>query len=150
MNFKSFMNEAIQEAKKAFEQDEVPVGAIVIDNKTNKIIGKGFNLTVTNNDPTAHAEAIAIKEACKHQKSPRLTNCSLYVTLEPCPMCAYLISIARLDKIYYGASDPKCGGVEHGPKIFDSSSCHHKPEIYTGINEIECKNLLLNFFHDKR
>lgn len=150
MSFNSFMQEALIEAKKAFDKDEVPVGAIIVDNKTNKIIGRGHNLTIANNDPTAHAEAVAIREACQYKQNHRLIDCSLYVTLEPCPMCAYLISMARIDRLYYGASDSKCGGVEHGPKIFESTSCHHKPEIYTGINKSECGKVLLEFFRGKR
>lgn len=150
MFFNSFMSEALVEAKKALKNNEVPIGAIVVDNATGKIIGRGFNLTITNNDPSAHAEVVAIREACKNKKNYRLTNCSIYVTLEPCPMCAYLISISRIEKLYYGASDSKSGGVEHGPKIFNSSSCHFKPEIYSHINELECSKILTDFFKDKR
>jgi len=140
------MTEAIQQAHIAFKQDEVPVGAVIIDRESGAIIAKAGNETEQNNDPTAHAEMIALQKACDLVGSPRLNNCAIYVTLEPCPMCAQAISFARIHSLYYGASDPKSGGVEHGPRIFSSSSCHHKPEIYPGIHEKECSSILKNFF----
>jgi len=148
-NFTSFMDEAIKEAKKALLKNEVPVGAVIVDGVGN-IIARSHNGNITRKDSTAHAEILAIREACEKTDSHRLDNCTLYVTLEPCSMCAGAISLARIRRVYFGASDLKFGAVEHGPKIFNSSSCHHRPEVYSGIKEEECQKLLKDFFVQKR
>ena len=140
---------AIEQAKIADKLGEVPVGAVIIDCDSKKIIAKAHNLTETNNDPTAHAEILAIIEACKILSTPRLINCDIFVTLEPCPMCATAISFARFRRLYFGAYDPKSGGVENGA-IYNQPTCHHKPEIIGGIEEVECANLLKEFFAGKR
>lgn len=144
----NFMEEALNEARLAFKNDEVPVGAVIVKDK--KIISRAFNENVRLKDPTAHAEVLVIKRACKKLNSHRLDGCDLYVTLEPCQMCASIISLSHINRLYYGAADSKFGGVENGVKIFNSSSCHHKPEIYSGFCESESKNLLKEFFQAKR
>ena len=146
----SFMEEAIKQAMEAFAIDEVPVGAIIVDTKNNKIIAKAHNKNISNKDSTAHAEILVIKEACMVKNSHRLDDCDLYVTLEPCAMCAGATSLARIRRIYYGVSDKKSGGVENGAKVFESSSCHHRPEVYDNINSKECEKLLKDFFAKKR
>jgi tRNA(adenine34) deaminase len=143
-----FMLSAIALAKKAAENGEVPVGCVVVCD--GKIIASAHNLVEKNTDPTAHAEILAIRAAADVLKSPRLINCDLYVTLEPCAMCAQAISLARIKRLYFGAYDEKGGGVENGARVFSHSTCNHKPEIYGGIAESECANLLKDFFTDKR
>lgn len=145
-----YMISAIEEAKKAATLGEVPIGAIIVDSESGKIIASAHNLTENNNDPTAHAEIIAIQAACKTLGAPRIPDCDIYVTLEPCSMCATAISFARIRRVYFGAYDPKGGGVDHGAKIYDQTTCNHKPEVYGGICETECGELLKNFFKDKR
>ncbi|MDA9242789.1 nucleoside deaminase [Amylibacter sp.] len=147
-NFISFMSIALNEARKAACRGEVPVGAVIELN--GKIISSAGNNTRKLNDPTAHAEILAIREACSILGVERLINANLYVTLEPCPMCAAAISNARIANLYYGASDSKSGGVGQGPCIFNHPQSHHKPEVYDGISETECKKLLLDFFKEKR
>ncbi len=142
------MIEALKQAKKASMSDEVPVGAVVVCK--NKIIAKAHNLTESKCNPTFHAEIIALTKAAKKLKSNKLTECDLYVTLEPCPMCAHAISLSRIRRVYFGAYDPKGGGVENGARIFNASSCHHKPEVYGGLMEEECGKLLKDFFSKKR
>ena len=144
-----YMNQALAQAKIAFDRDEVPVGAIVVDTQTNKIIAIAHNLCEELNDPTAHAELLAIRTACNIIGSNKLPYCDLYVTLEPCPMCATAISFARIRRLYFASYDLKSGGVEHGPKIFSSSSIHHIPEIYGGIKESEASLLMKDFFQHK-
>lgn len=144
----NFMNEALNQAKIAFEKDEVPVGAVIVEN--GKIIATAHNNNLQLKDPTAHAEILALRQAAKIKNSARLDDCDLYVTLEPCSMCASAISLARIRRVYYAASDEKFGAVEQGAKIFSSSSCHHRPEIYSGISEEESKNILIKFFKSKR
>lgn len=143
-----YMIEAIKLAKRALKVDEVPVGAVVVCN--NKIIAKAHNLTESKCNPTFHAEILALTKAAKKLSTNKLVECDLYVTLEPCPMCAHAISLSRIRRLYFGAFDPKGGGVENGAKIFNSSSCHHKPEVYGGILESECAEVLKNFFELKR
>ncbi len=143
-----FMLEALALAKKAYELDEVPVGAVVVYN--NKIISSAHNLVITLKDPTAHAEMLAIREAAKNIQSEYLVDAELYVTLEPCPMCAQAIAFARIKKLVFGAYDPKGGGVENGPRIYNSASCRSKPEVIGGILEEECSQLLRSFFAKKR
>jgi len=142
------MNEALKQAKIAFENDEVPVGAVLVEH--GKIIAKAFNKNLTLHDPTAHAEILVLRQAAEVKNSSRLDDCDLYVTLEPCAMCAAAISLARIKRIYYAASDKKFGAVENGARIFHSSSCHHQPEIYSGISEKESQKLLQDFFRLKR
>ncbi len=142
------MPSAIALAEEAARHNEVPVGAVVVHE--GNIIGRAHNLTETQNDPTAHAEILAIREACVALGTPRLTGCDLYVTLEPCPMCAAAISFSRIRRLYFGAYDPKTGGVEQGARIFSQPTCHHVPEIYGGIAESECSALLKKFFADRR
>ena len=144
------MAEALIEARAAAARGEIPVGAVIVDGVTGQIIARGGNATEAAHDPTAHAEMAVIQQACKIKATPRLPECDLYVTLEPCPMCATAISFARIRRVYFGAYDPKGGGVDHGPKIFQQPTCHHQPEIYGGINEQECAALLKEFFRDRR
>lgn len=144
------MSEALKEARKAFDSNEVPVGAVLVDTVEKRVIAMTHNRMETLQDPTAHAEILAIRQACEALGNQRLDHCDLYVTLEPCPMCAQAISFARIRRLYFAAYDQKGGGVEHGPCIFSSSSCHHKPEIYGGIQETESQELLQRFFKMRR
>ena len=146
----SYMKLAINEAKCAFMRGEVPVGAVLVDYKTKNIIARAGNMVIEGSDPTAHAEINVIRIACKEKLSTFLDFCDIYTTLEPCAMCAQAISNARIRRVYYGAYDPKSGGVDHGAMVFRSSSCHHKPEVYGGIMEEECGKLLTDFFKDRR
>jgi tRNA(adenine34) deaminase len=145
----TFMDAALAEAEKAAAAGEVPIGAVIVDG-SGVIVARAHNLTETNGDPTAHAELLAIRAACAARGEPRLPDCSIYVTLEPCPMCATAISFARLARVYYGAGDPKGGGVEHGPRIFHQPTCHHRPELYPGIGEAPAAKLLRDFFQSRR
>jgi tRNA(adenine34) deaminase len=139
-----FMDAAMAEAKAAAARGEVPVGAVVV--RDGKIIARSGNRTRQLNDPTAHAEILAIRDACAIIGSERLSDCDLYVTLEPCAMCAGAISFARLHRLYYAAMDPKGGGVDHGGRFFAQPTCHHAPEVYSGIGESEAADLLRGFF----
>ena len=143
-----YMEIAYLEAKKAYKKMEVPVGAVIV--KDNKVISKAHNLTETKNDCTKHAEIIAIKKASKKLKNWRLIDCDLYVTLEPCTMCAGAISLARIKNLYFGATDAKGGAVISGVKFFEAPTCHHRPQVSGGILEEECAALLKNFFRQKR
>tara|TARA_Y100000590_G_scaffold212348_1_gene240676 strand:+ start:8541 stop:9032 length:492 start_codon:yes stop_codon:yes gene_type:complete len=145
-----FMQLAIELAKSASDNDEVPVGAVIVERKSSNILAAFSNQMRADHSAINHAEMLAIQKATKVLKNERLVGCDLFVSLEPCPMCAHAISIARLDRLFYAANDPKSGGVEHGPKIFESSSCHHKPEILTGMMSEESSELLKNFFRNKR
>ena len=147
-NFTTFMPLALEQAKKAATRGEVPVGAVIVLNGV--LLASAGNRTRELNDPTAHAEILAIRDACSKLGVDRLIGASIYVTLEPCPMCAAAISNARITKLFYGANDKKSGGVCQGPRIFSHSQCHHKPDIYDGICETECAALLHEFFKDKR
>ncbi len=147
--FTSYMDIAIEEAERAATRGEVPVGAVIVS-KAGDVIARAGNRTREINDPTAHAEMLAIRSACKALGQERLTGCDLYVTLEPCPMCAAAISNARLARLYYGASDPKSGGVAQGAKVFSHAQCHHAPEVYDGIAEAECAEVLKVFFEGLR
>ena len=146
----SFFDLAIREARLARKRGEVPVGAVIVEVPTGRVLAKTGNLVDSTKDPTAHAEILAIREATNMLGTPRLKNCDLYVTLEPCPMCAAAISLARIRRLYFGAFDPKGGGVDHGPKIYEHPTCHHTPEVYGGIEETLCRRLLKEFFLDKR
>lgn len=143
-----FMDAAIAEAKAAADRHEVPVGAVLV--KDGQIIARNGNRTLELNDPTAHAEVLVIREGARIANSQRLTDCDLYVTLEPCAMCAAAISFARINRLYFGASDPKSGGVENGVRFFENTSCHHTPEVYGGIQAKVSSNILKQFFASKR
>jgi tRNA(adenine34) deaminase len=140
---------ALQEAEAAAARGEVPVGAVIVD-EWGTTIARAGNRTRELRDPTAHAEMLAIRAACQAMGDERLSGLCLYVTLEPCPMCAAAISFARLGRLYYGASDPKGGGVENGPRIFSQPTCHHAPDIYSGIADVEAAALLKDFFAQRR
>ena len=140
---------ALAEAEAAAGRGEVPIGA-VITGPDGALLAVAGNRTRELNDPTAHAEMLAIREACAKLGSERLTGCDLYVTLEPCPMCAAAVSFARIRRLYYGAPDPKGGGVEHGARVFSQQTCHHAPEIYAGLDEERAAALLKSFFQAKR
>jgi tRNA(adenine34) deaminase len=142
------MQEALALARAAAEAGEVPVGALVI--KDGRIIGKGANRPIGTHDPTAHAEIIAMREAAVALGTDRLTGCDLWVTLEPCAMCAGAIAHARIGRLYYGASDAKGGAVEHGPRLFEQATIHHRPEVYGGICEDQAVALLKAFFGTRR
>ena len=144
----SFMQSALDQARLAAMRGEVPIGAVIV--RGGQVVASAYNLVETGNDPTAHAELLAIRSACEALGNARLTDCDLYVTLEPCAMCAQAISFARIRRLYFGARDPKGGGVEHGARIFNQPTCHHKPEIYGGISEGECGELLRGFFKERR
>jgi tRNA(adenine34) deaminase len=144
----SFMDLALDEARAAGAAGEVPVGCVVV--RDGAVIAQAGNRTVTARDPTAHAELLAIRAAAARLGSERLDDCDLYVTLEPCAMCAGAVSFARVRRLYYGAADPKGGAVDNGVKFFASSTCHHRPEIYGGIGEAEAALLLKDFFSARR
>ena len=144
-----YMDLALDEARAAAARGEVPVGA-VITGPAGEVLARAGNRTEEQRDPTAHAEILSIRQACQVLASPRLTGCDLYVTLEPCPMCAQAISFARIARLYWGAADPKGGGVEHGPRVLHQPTCHHRPELYPGIAEAACGNLLRDFFSARR
>lgn len=141
---------ALEQAKLAFDEGEVPVGAVITVSKTGKVIAKAHNQVRKLNDPTAHAEILAIRSASYSIGNSRLTGLNLFVTLEPCAMCAYAISLARLEKLVFGAYDLKNGGVEHGSRVFSNLACNHVPEIVGGVDETLARNLLKEFFHLKR
>jgi len=143
------MELALKEARAAAARGEVPVGAVIVD-AGGAVVASSGNRTLELADPSAHAEMLVIREAAGKLGSERLTHHDLYVTLEPCPMCAAVISFARIRRLYYGASDPKGGGVEHGARIFAQTTCHHRPEIYPGIGEAEAAALLKSFFATRR
>ena len=144
----SFMDDALAEARAAQAADEVPVGAVIV--RDSAVIARAGNRTLRDRDPTAHCEMLAIRETAASLGSERLAGCDLYVTLEPCTMCAAAISFARIRRLYYGAPDPKGGAVENGLRFFSSPACHHRPEVYSGINESEAAALLREFFRARR
>lgn len=149
MVFTSHMNAALAEARSAADRGEVPVGAVVVDPQ-GRIVSRAGNRTRELSDPTAHAEVLAIRAACAARGSERLPGHDLYVTLEPCAICAGTIAAARLSRLYYGASDPKSGGVAHGARVFSHPQAHHRPEIYDGIGAGEAEALLKSFFAGRR
>jgi len=142
------MDIAIAEARAAAAADEVPVGCAIV--RGGEVLARAGNRTLRDRDPTAHAEMLAIRQAAARLGSERLVDCDLYVTLEPCAMCAAAISFARIRRLYFGAADPKGGAVEHGVKFFSAATCHHRPEVYGGIGEQEAAGLLLDFFAARR
>ncbi len=143
------MDMALAQARLAASSGEVPVGAVLVDS-SGKVLAATHNRVERDKDPTAHAEILAIRAACAARGDARLPDCDLYVTLEPCPMCATAISFARLRRVYWGAADPKGGGVEHGPRVFAQPTCHHVPELIGGIAETESAALLRDFFRARR
>ncbi len=143
------MELALAEAKEAAGRGEVPVGAVVLS-AGGEVLAQAGNRTLELRDPTAHAELLAIRAAADTLGSERLVDCDLYVTLEPCAMCAATISFARIRRLYFGASDPKGGAVEHGPRFFGQATCHHAPEVYGGIGETAAAALLKDFFAGRR
>lgn len=147
-NSKTFMDEALSEARAAEKRGEVPIGAILVHK--GRILARAGNRTIELNDPTAHAEILVIRAACGTLASQRLPDCDLYVTLEPCPMCAAAISFARIRRLYYGAGDIKGGAVDNGPCLYHQDICHHTPEVYSGFAERDCARLLKDFFEERR
>ena len=143
-----FMRAAIELAKNAAAAGEVPVGCVIV--RAGTVIAGARNRTLADHDPTAHAEMLAIRAASQALGSERLIDCDLYVTLEPCTMCAAAISFARIRRVYYGAADPKGGAVEHGVRFFSAPTCHHRPEVYGGIAEVQASELLKEFFKARR
>lgn len=144
-----YMQAALDEAVAAAKRGEIPVGAVVVG-PDGGILARAGNRTEAENDPTAHAEILALRQAAAARGSPRLPDCDLVVTLEPCPMCAHAISLFRIRRLIFGAYDPKGGGVDHGARVFDAGSCHHRPDIVGGIRETEAAALLRDFFQAKR
>jgi len=142
------MDMALDEARAAAEAGEVPVGCVIV--RDGAVIARAGNRTLTDRDPTAHAEIVAIRAAALALGSERLENCDLFVTLEPCAMCAGAVSFARIRRLYYGAIDPKGGAVDSGVRFFASPSCHHQPEVYGGLAEAEASALLKEFFRERR
>jgi cytidine deaminase len=149
MSFRSHMQTALAEARAAAARGEVPVGAVVVDPQGREVACAG-NRTRELNDPTAHAEMLVLRAACAAAGSERLPGHALYVTLEPCAMCAQAIAFARIARLYYGAADPKSGGVAHGARVFSHPQAHHRPEIYEGLAEAEAAALLRDFFAERR
>ena len=149
MSFRTHMPEALDEARAAAARGEVPVGAVVVA-PDGRIVARAGNRTRELSDPSAHAEMLAIRAACAALGQERLAGHDLYVTLEPCAMCAGVIAAARIARVYFGASDPKSGGVSHGARVFDHPQAHHAPEVYEGLAEAECAALLREFFRGRR
>lgn len=143
------MDRALRQARLAAQRGEVPIGAVIVGPE-GAVLAEAGNRTEGDRDPTAHAEMLAIRAAAARLGASRLVDCDIHVTLEPCPMCAQAISFARLRRVYFGASDPKGGGIEHGPRIFSQPTCHHRPEVYSGIGEREAGQQLRAFFRDRR
>jgi tRNA(adenine34) deaminase len=148
MTAPSFMDLALKAAEKASNAGEVPIGAVIV--RDNQVIASAGNRTLTDRDPTAHAEILAIREAGRRIGSERLIDCDLYVTLEPCTMCAGAISFARIRRLYFGAADPKGGAVDSGVRFFAQPTCHHAPEVYSAVGETESATMLREFFQARR
>jgi tRNA(adenine34) deaminase len=144
----SFMDIALEEARAAGARGEVPIGCAIV--RGDEVVTRAGNRTLAHRDPTAHAEMLAIRRAASALGSERLTECDLYVTLEPCAMCAAAISFARIRRLYYGAADPKGGAVDNGVKFFAAPTCHHRPEIYGAMAEADAGTLLKDFFRERR
>ena len=144
----AYMQFALDEARAAQARGEVPVGCVIV--RAGEVVARAGNRTLGQTDPTAHAELLAIRQAAAALDTERLADCDLYVTLEPCAMCAAAMSFARIRRLYFGAGDPKGGAVDNGVRFFASPTCHHRPEIYGGINESECAGLLRDFFAARR
>lgn len=150
MDDRSYMDEAIAAARAAGDAGDVPVGAVIVERTTSRVLAMAGNRVEQDRDPTAHAEILAIREAARVLSEARLPDCDMYVTLEPCAMCAQAIAFARIGRLYFGAYDPKGGGVEHGARVFDQPTCNHTPEIVGGLNEMECAEMLRVFFAARR
>ncbi len=150
MNHSRWMSQAYELACKAYQEGEVPVGAVIVHGPSDELISCGYNGVERQKNALVHAEVVAIEDACKTIGDKFLNECDLYVTLEPCMMCASAISLVRIRRLYFGAYDPKTGGVEHGPRIYQSNSCHHKPEVIGGVIEEECGLLMRKFFENCR
>ena len=148
MALPAYMQFALDEARAAAARGEVPVGCVIV--RDGAVIARAGNRTLADKNPTAHAELLALRQAAAALGSERLTDCDLYVTLEPCTMCAAAMSLARIRRLYFGASDPKGGAVENGVRFFSAATCHHRPEVYGGISESECADLLRDFFAARR
>lgn len=144
------MARALEAAERAGHQGEVPVGAVLVEAATGTVLAVSGNLVEVRHDATAHAEMLVLHEAAAKRQAPRLDDCDLYVTLEPCAMCAAAIAFARIRRLYFGAYDTKGGGVEHGPRFFEQPTCHHRPEVYGGIEEKRAAALLKSFFAERR
>ncbi|MEC7141754.1 MAG: nucleoside deaminase [Pseudomonadota bacterium] len=144
----AFIEDALEQAKAADAAGEVPVGAVVV--RDGSVIAAAGNQVEADQNPQAHAEMLAIAEACRVLGRKWLEDCDLYVTLEPCPMCAGALSLARIRRVYYGAADPKSGGVDHGPRVFAQPTCHHAPEVIAGVEERRCRKPLTAFFAQRR
>lgn len=150
MSDNPYMALAIAEAEAAAGRGEVPVGALVVEAASGRVLAQAGNRVEADSDPAGHAEILALRAAAAEMGSPRLPDCDLYVTLEPCAMCAQAIAFSRIRRIYFGAYDPKGGGVEHGARIFDQPTCHHRPELVGGLEEAACAALLKDFFAQRR
>lgn len=148
MSAATFMDLALEQAENAEKAGEVPIGCVIV--RDGAVIARAGNRTLTDRDPTAHAEVLALREAAHALSTERLTGCDLYVTLEPCTMCAAAISFARIRRLYFGALDPKGGAVESGVRFFASPTCHHAPEVYSGVGETRAATLLREFFKARR
>jgi tRNA(adenine34) deaminase len=148
MTTPSFMDLALEAAKKAAQSGEVPIGCVIV--RGSEVIATAGNRTLADREPTAHAEILAIRQAAEALGSERLVDCDLYVTLEPCTMCAGAISFARVRRLYYGAADEKGGAVENGVRFFGQPTCHHAPEVYSGLGESEAAAMLKEFFRERR
>jgi tRNA(adenine34) deaminase len=148
MTARSFMDSALEQARAAGAAGEVPIGCVIV--RDGQVIAQAGNRTLIDRDPTAHAELLAIRQAARALGSERLTDCDLYVTLEPCTMCAGAISFARIRRLYYGAADPKGGAVDSGVRFFAAPTCHHVPEVYPSVGEREAATLLTEFFRARR
>jgi tRNA(adenine34) deaminase len=146
----SYMQQALAEAEKAAAAGEVPVGAVLVDADSGAVLAAAHNRVDTDHDPTAHAEMLVIRAVARERGEKRLAACDLYVTLEPCPMCAQAISFARLRRVYYGAADPKGGAVDSGVRFFAQPTCHHVPDVYSAVGETEAATLLKEFFKVRR
>ena len=146
----SYMQHALDAAGAALNRDEVPVGAVIVHYPSGRIVARAGNMTHSGNDPTSHAEILALRQAGMAVGSSRLKECDMYVTLEPCTMCAGAISHARIRRLYYGAADPKGGAIDSGVRFFQQPTCHHAPEVYGGIDEERAAELLRRFFQKKR
>jgi len=145
-----FMALALDQARQAVIAEEVPIGALLVEAASREVLAAAHNLVIAESDPTAHAEMLVLRAAAKALGAPRLVGCDLYVTLEPCPMCAQAISFARIRRLIFGAADPKGGGVLHGPRIFTQPTCHHRPQVKSGILAQDCGQLLKDFFRARR
>lgn len=145
-----YMQQALDAARRAAASGDVPVGAVVVDRASSRVVAVAGNRVEQDKDPTAHAELLAIRMAARELSAPRLNECDLYVTLEPCAMCAQAIAFARIRRLFFGAYDPKGGGVEHGARIFTQPTCNHAPEVIGGLEEGECAAILQAFFAARR